>query len=312
MAFVAPPGYQPLYNPTIPYVGPISGGLRAGMSIYIQGKIQHHINRFHVNLQCGEFDGCDIAFHFNPRFDLWDKVIFNTFQNGAWEGEEKVKKMPFRKGEHFELVIVVNSEGYQVKVNGKEFHLFQHRMPLDRVCAIEIGGDVSIDTINLIGGMQGMGGGNMGYPGGNLPVMGLQPIFNPVIPYSDMIPGGMVSKRTIIIRGMVPYQADRFWINFLVGGSRNIAFHINPRIREGLVVRNCQIDGSWGDEETDLNFNPFQEGQYFEISIRCSEEKFKVYANGQHMCNFHHRLRPYNQINMLEVGGDVQLSYIHY
>ncbi|KAK2848360.1 hypothetical protein Q7C36_010042 [Tachysurus vachellii] len=354
MAFVAPPGYQPLYNPTIPYVGPISGGLRAGMSIYIQGKIQHHINRFHVNLQCGEFDGCDIAFHFNPRFDLWDKVIFNTFQNGAWEGEEKVREMPFSKGEHFELVIVVNSEGYQVNVNGREFYLFQHRMPLDRVCAIEIGGDVSIDTINLIGGMQGMGGGfqggmgggigggypgggaggfypgggmggsypgggmggmgggNMGYPGGNLPVMGLQPIFNPDIPYSNMIPGGMVPKRTIIIRGMVPYQADRFWINFLVGGSRNIAFHLNPRIREGVVVRNCQIDGSWGNEEVDINFNPFQEGQYFEISIRCSEEKFKVYANGQHMCNFHHRLRPYNQIDMLEVGGDVQLSYIHY
>lgn len=39
----------------------------------------------------------------------------------------------------------------QVNVNGREFHLFQHRMPLDRVCAIEIGGDVSIDTINLIG-----------------------------------------------------------------------------------------------------------------------------------------------------------------
>lgn len=77
-------------------------------------SLLHYHNRFHLNLQCGEFDGCDIAFHFNPRFDLWDKVIFNTFQNGAWEGEEKVREMPFRKGEHFELVIVVNSEGYQV------------------------------------------------------------------------------------------------------------------------------------------------------------------------------------------------------
>ncbi|KAL6478733.1 hypothetical protein MHYP_G00121660 [Metynnis hypsauchen] len=151
MAFLAPPGYQPIYNPSIPYVGPITGGLRAGMSVYIQGKIHHHINRFHVNLQCGEFDGCDIAFHLNPRFDLWDKVIFNTFQNGTWEGEEKVKHMPFHKGEHFELIIIVNTEGYQVTVNGKDFYLFQHRMPLERVRALEIGGDVSIDTINIIG-----------------------------------------------------------------------------------------------------------------------------------------------------------------
>lgn len=32
--------------------------------------------------------------------------------------------------------------------------------------------------------------------------------FQPV-PYSNMIPGGMFPKRTIIIRGMVPYGADR-------------------------------------------------------------------------------------------------------
>uniref|UniRef100_A0A3B1KFJ3 Galectin n=1 Tax=Astyanax mexicanus TaxID=7994 RepID=A0A3B1KFJ3_ASTMX len=167
MAFVAPPGYQPIYNPDIPYVGPIGGGLRAGMSIYIQGKIHHHINRFQVNLQCAEFDGCDVAFHLNPRFDLWDKVIFNTFQNGSWEGEEKVKHMPFRKGEHFELIIVVNSEGYQINVNGKDFYLFQHRMPLERVCFLQIGGDVAIDTINILGGMQGgMGGMGGGFPGG--------------------------------------------------------------------------------------------------------------------------------------------------
>ncbi|XP_060779257.1 galectin-4-like isoform X2 [Neoarius graeffei] len=360
MAFLAPPGYQPIYNPTIPYVGPIYGGLRAGMTLYIQGKIEHHISRFHVNLQCGDIDGCDIALHINPRFDLWDKVVFNTFQNGVWEGEEKVRHMPFRKGHHFELVIVVNSEGYQVNVNGQELYLFQHRMPLERVCALEIGGDVSIDNINIIGGGcpggvvsggypaggmcgtmggypeggmrgnmggypeggmcgnmggypgPGFGGGSMGYSGGNLPVMGLQPIFNPGIPYSDMIPGGMVPRRTIIIRGMVPFGADRFCINFIAGASSNIAFHLNPRISEGMVIRNSQIDGCWGEEEIDLNFNPFQEGQYFEISIRCGEEKFKVFVNGQHMCNFYHRFQPYNQIDMLEVKGDVQLSYIHF
>uniref|UniRef100_A0A4W4FJD8 Galectin n=1 Tax=Electrophorus electricus TaxID=8005 RepID=A0A4W4FJD8_ELEEL len=238
MEFIAPRGYQSIYNPSIPYVGPINGGLRAGMSIYIQGMMHHHISRFHVNLQCGEFDGCDIAFHFNPRIQFWDKVIFNTFQNGTWEGEEKVHEMPFHKGRHFEMVVVVNSEGYQVNVNGRDFYLFQHRMPVERVCALEIGGDVVIDTINIIGG------GSMAYPGGNLPVSD--------IPYSDMIPGGMTFKRTIIIRGMVPYGADRFGINFMVGASQDIAFHINPRIQEGLVIRNSLINGIWGEEESGI------------------------------------------------------------
>ncbi|XP_066561802.1 galectin-4-like [Amia ocellicauda] len=52
-------------------------------------------------------------------------------------------------------------------------------------------------------------GGGMGYQGGNLPMMGGAPIYNPQIPYCDVIPGGMMAKRTIIIRGMVPYGANR-------------------------------------------------------------------------------------------------------
>ncbi|KAL2095732.1 hypothetical protein ACEWY4_007880 [Coilia grayii] len=355
--FTAPPGYQPIYNPAIPYTGPIYGGLRAGMSLYIQGAIPHHISRFEVDLQCGEFEGCDIAFHFNPRFDGWDKVVFNTFQNGEWEGQEKIHEMPFSKGETFEMVIAVNSDGYQVNVNGREFYMYRHRMPVDRVCALRIAGDVTVQTINIIGGMQGgmgggypggmgggypgggagMGGGYPGdgsgggypgygpggcypgggmgggdYPGGNLPVMGLQPIYNPPIPYSDMIPGGMSPKRTIIIRGMLPYGANRFSVNFMVGRSRDVAFHMNPRLQDGDIVRNSCIGGSWGQEEREFSFNPFQEGQYFDISIRCGNQRFKVFVNGQHLFNFSHRFQPFTQIDMLEIDGDVQLSYIHF
>ncbi|XP_062409056.1 galectin-4-like [Sardina pilchardus] len=334
--FQAPPGYQPVYGPSIPYTGPIYGGLRAGMSLYIQGSIPDHMERFNVNLQCGEFEGCDIAFHFNPRFDGWDKVVFNTFQNGDWEEQEKIHEMPFTKGEAFEMVIMVTSEGYQVNVNGKQFYMYQHRMPLDRVSALSIAGEVIIQTINIIGGMQGggggmggmpggmggmgqggypgggMGGGGMGYPGGNLPVMGMEPIYNPPLPYSNMIPGGMSSKRTIIIRGMLPYGANRFHVNFMVGYSRDVAFHLNVRLDEGLVVRNSQIGGSWGQEERELSFNPFQEGQYFDMSIRCGNQKFKVFVNGQHMCSFFHRVQPFTQIDVLEIAGETQISYIHF
>ncbi|XP_031429551.1 galectin-4 [Clupea harengus] len=306
--FTAPPGYQPIYGPSVPYTGPIYGGLRAGMSLYIQGAIPHHITRFEVDLQCGEFEGCDIAFHFNPRFDGWDKVVFNTFQNGEWEEQEKIHQMPFSKGEAFEMVIAVTSEGYQVNVNGSEFYMYPHRMPLDRVSALHIAGDVTVQSINIIGG--GYPGG--GYPGGNLPIMGLQPIYNPPMPYSGMVPGGMSPKRTIIIKGMLPYGANRLAINFMVACSRDVAFHLNVRLQEGIVVRNSQIGGDWGQEERELSFNPFQEGQYFDISIRCGNQRFKVFVNGQHMCNFFHRVQPFTQIDLLEIEGDAQLSYIHF
>uniref|UniRef100_A0AAZ3NYV5 Galectin n=1 Tax=Oncorhynchus tshawytscha TaxID=74940 RepID=A0AAZ3NYV5_ONCTS len=350
--FVAPPGYQPVYNPSIPYVGPIYGGLRSGMSVYIQGVIPHEITRFNINLQCGEFEGGDIGFHFNPRFDGWDKVVFNSCQEGQWGSEEKTHHMPFSKGDAFEMVIIINQEGYQVTVNGRDFHMFKHRIPVERVNALQIGGDVSIQTINVIGGgggmgggypTGGMGGGNMAggypaggypggqmggggypqgggypgdmggcYPGGNLPVMCGQPIYNPPVPYSSMIPGGMSPKKTIVIRGMVPLGANSFSINFIVGGSRDIAFHMNPRLQERVVVRNSMIGGSWGMEEREISINPFREGQYFDMSIRCGNQRFKVFVNGQHMCDFFHRFQNYNQIDMVELEGDVQISYVHF
>ncbi|XP_061637030.1 galectin-6-like isoform X4 [Phyllopteryx taeniolatus] len=361
MSFLAPPGYQPVYGPTIPYLGPIYGGLREGASIYFQGSVPDNITRFFVNLLCGPSESSDIALHFNPRFDGWDKVVFNSRQNNTWDAEEKIRDMPFSKGEAFEMVAVCSAQGYQFKINGKDFHTFKHRLPLARVCGMQIGGDVSIQTINVIGQQQGgypggsmgqqggypggsMGqqqgdgtggrpgcgggypgdcggggypggmGGSMGggFPGSSLPSMGGQPIYNPPIPYSGVIPGGMFPKRTVIIRGTVPYQASRFSINFLASRSGDIAFHINPRARDGVVVRNSMIGGRWGQEERQLGASPFQEGQYFDLSIRCGSDRFKVFIDGQPLFDFTHRTCAVNDIDKLEVAGDVQISYIHF
>ncbi|CAB1450412.1 unnamed protein product [Pleuronectes platessa] len=349
MTFVAPPGYQPVYGPRIPYLGPIYGGLRDGTSIYLQGSIPEDITRFFINLLCGESESSDVALHFNPRFDGWDKVVFNTCQNGGWESEEKVRDMPFSKGENFEMVIMITSQGYQFKINGRDFHMFEHRIPLQRVQAMQIGGDVCIQTINVIGGgngggmeeaweeWEGMGGGGGGmgggypggdmgggypggmgggmgggYPGSNLPSMGGQPVYNPPVPYSSMIQGGMFPKRTVIVRGMVPYGGDRISINFVVSRSRDIVFHMNPRVREGVVVRNSMIGGCWGQEDRELAMSPFMEGQYFDMSIRCGNQRFKVFVNGQHLFDFFHRFQSFNEIDMLEIEGDVQISYIHF
>ncbi|KAM6987587.1 galectin-4-like isoform 2-T2 [Tautogolabrus adspersus] len=321
--FVAPPGYQPVYSPSIPYLGPVYGGLREGSSIYIQGSVPENITRFFVNLLCGQSESSDVTLHFNPRFDGWDKVVFNSRQDGSWKSEEKIRDMPFSKGKGFEMVVMVTSKGYQIKVNGKDFHTFQHRLPVERVCGIHIAGDVSIQTINVIGGGMGggmgcghpagIGGGNGGgFPGSNLPGMGGQPVYNPPVPYSNKIPGGMSPKRTIIIRGMVPNGANRMSINFMVSRSRDIAFHMNPRVREGMVVRNSKIGGNWGQEDRELSLNPFMEGQYFDMSIRCGNQRFKVFVNGQHLFDFFHRLQSFSEIDMLEIEGDVQISYIHF
>ena len=63
-----------------------------------------------------------------------------------------------------------------------------------------------------------------------------------------------------------PISHGRLAINFMVACSRDVAFHLNVRLQEGIVVRNSQIGGDWGQEERELSFNPFQEGQYFDVS----------------------------------------------
>uniref|UniRef100_A0A3P9PNM5 Galectin n=1 Tax=Poecilia reticulata TaxID=8081 RepID=A0A3P9PNM5_POERE len=62
-------------------------------------------------------DSSDVALHFNPRFDGWDKVVFNSRKDGSWMSEEKIRRMPFSKGEAFELVIMITSKGFQVNNN---------------------------------------------------------------------------------------------------------------------------------------------------------------------------------------------------
>ncbi|KAK2088381.1 Galectin-4 [Saguinus oedipus] len=195
MAFVPAPGYQPTYNPTLPYCKPIPGGLSVGMSVYIQGVASDHMKRasavvwarepwdraggrglpgggppapgggtrgtspscparFSVNFLVGQDPGSDIAFHFNPRFDGLDKVVFNTLQGGKWGSEEKKRSMPFKKGTAFELVIMVLAEHYKVVVNGNPFYEYGHRLPLQMVTHLQVDGDLQLQSINFIGGQQ--------------------------------------------------------------------------------------------------------------------------------------------------------------
>ncbi|XP_021062774.1 galectin-4 isoform X1 [Mus pahari] len=320
MAYVPAPGYQPSYNPTLPYKSPIPGGLSVGMSVYIQGTAKENMRRFHVNFAVGQDEGADIAFHFNPRFDGWDKVVFNTMQSGQWGKEEKKKSMPFHKGKHFELVFMVMPEHYKVVVNGSSFYEYGHRLPVQMVTHLQVDGDLELQSINFLGGQPAAAPypGAMtipAYPSPNppqmntLPVMTGPPVFNPHVPYVGALQGGLTVRRTIIIKGYILPTARNFVINFKVGSTGDIAFHINPRIGES-VVRNSYMNGSWGAEERKVAYNPFGPGQFFDLSIRCGMDRFKVFANGQHLFDFSHRFQAFQRVDTLEITGDITLSYV--
>ena len=46
------------------------------------------------------------------------------------------------------------------------------------------------------------------------------------------------------------------------------------------------------------------------MRFTCDNISFKVAVNGQHLLNYNHRLKDLPAINVLEVGGDIQLTHV--
>ncbi|XP_025871999.1 galectin-9 isoform X1 [Vulpes vulpes] len=148
-----------------------------------------------------------------------------------------------------------------------------------------------------------------------------QPFPNPIIPpmayptptypmpFFTSIPGGLYPSKSIIVSGTILPGAKRFHINLRSGND--IAFHLNPRFNENTVVRNTQINNSWGSEERSLPRKmPFVQGQSFSVWIMCEGHCFKVAVDGQHLFEYYHRLKNLPAINNMEVAGDVQLTHV--
>lgn len=134
--------------------------------------------RFAVNFKTGPSDKDNIAFQFNPQ--IKGKVLMNSFRDGKWGTEEHATFNPFKTGEAFQIFIVAKPEGYLVcdiyhkgritplreirtclytnpftlfnklYINGMEYYLFKQRIPLDKVSAVNIAGDIDLNILGFI------------------------------------------------------------------------------------------------------------------------------------------------------------------
>ncbi|XP_078535831.1 galectin-9-like isoform X3 [Lissotriton helveticus] len=292
--------HNQFYRPSVPFTQGISGSLSDGTVLVISGTVSHHGDTFSVNLQC---DHCapseNIALHFNPRFSEGGVVVCNTKERNQWGKEERKHEMPFHKGHRFEIRILVNHHCYMVSVNGKHFVEYKHRIPLHRVNAVHITGHVELENVSF----QGPGGFPPSFPPSTCPPGGS---FNPV-PYHSHLNGGCYPSKVITISGTIPHHAKRFTVNLKFHGG--IAFHLNPRFDENAIVRNSYLNNNWGSEERG-GAMPFCKGQGFMIVISCEHHCFSVTVNGQHLFNYNHRVPHFQQIDQLEVDGDVVLQYV--
>ncbi|XP_015277417.1 PREDICTED: galectin-9 isoform X2 [Gekko japonicus] len=292
--------------------------------VTVTGRVLHHCTRFHVNFQCGsaQVPQPDIAFHFNPRFDQGDCMVWNSFERGSWQHEERQSSMPFRKGQPFNIRFLVKSSSYMVAVNGKHYLEFMHRIPISRVNTIAVSGDLEVASISFQGPStpdiwtaQAAAMTNAAFPLGmcyNSATFPPGPYLQPQIysvPYQASLFGGLFPSKSIMVSGTVPPGAIRFHINLKVGPDT--AFHLNPRFSEQVIVRNSQFGGCWGPEERHLPGGmPLHPGQAFTIWILCEQACFRVAVNGQHQFDYNHRAADLRKVDRLEIEGDVSLSAV--
>jgi len=91
--------------------------LHTGSRIFVRGFIPPGANRFELNLLQGYNDGDDIAFHFNPRFDV-RQIVKNHRRNGQWGHEENQPfptHMPLMPGTQIDLQIACLPDKYTVR-----------------------------------------------------------------------------------------------------------------------------------------------------------------------------------------------------
>uniref|UniRef100_A0A671NK01 Galectin n=1 Tax=Sinocyclocheilus anshuiensis TaxID=1608454 RepID=A0A671NK01_9TELE len=279
---------------------PIPGGLLEGMSITVCGRVFPDANRFHVDLQ----NAADVALHFNPRYNSGGYIVHNSRLNGVWGNEENKAPTPFPRGHLFTLQILITLSSYKISANGKPFSEFKHRMPLTHVDKICMAGMVrpsliAFQYLEYVPLCEVDKGSLYG------PTLDPSILSEGKVPYKSIIDGGLRSGKVIIIEGVINPDGMEIFLRHKTG----IAFYYSPRFDENVVVCNSYEDGTWGDEEI-YELMPIEIGQPLQVTIFCSHQGYEVFVNGEQTHTYSHRYTNLEEIDVLDIRGDVQLSFV--
>ncbi|KAM3852427.1 galectin-4-like isoform 2-T2 [Vipera latastei] len=272
---------------TLPYHHSVPGGLHTGMSIYVQGTVPKCVKRFCVYFACCRHEGADVTFHFSPQFDI-DKTVLNTFWDGKW-GKEEHHKMPFRKGEKFEIIFIVNNTGYQILVNRKLYCTFGHRMPPQNMREIRVDGDLELQSLHVIGEAK---------------------MENLILPYHQPVPGGLHPGMSVHVEGTVPKHSKSFPVWFRVNLActytelNNIPLHFIPTFVYNHIGLNTLHGSRWGWEEKHKMV--LREREHFEVIFIVDKDQYQVLVNRKPFCTYRHRIPP-QRVQDINVDGNLQL-----
>uniref|UniRef100_A0A3Q1HK14 Galectin n=1 Tax=Anabas testudineus TaxID=64144 RepID=A0A3Q1HK14_ANATE len=289
--------WQPRGSFVIPFAGTILGGLLPGEMVLIQGSVPPNADRFQVDFTCGSSvkPRADVAFHFNPRFGRSPCIVCNTLQKERWGREEILYQMPFTVGAAFEIIFLVLKDAFKVAVNGAHVLEYKHRLELEQVDTLLIGGKVKVQAVGIL-------------PASSVSVCVSLHTDSNSVPYRGELLKGLSVGQSITIKGATNQHAQSVCVNLRVSDSTDIALHLNPRLKKQVFVRNSFLSDCWGAEETKVDSFPFAAGQYFEMIILCDSQQFRVAVNGLHQVDYKHRVQDLSRITQLEVLGDLTLQ----
>ncbi|XP_050957087.1 32 kDa beta-galactoside-binding lectin-like [Labeo rohita] len=127
-----------------------------------------------------------------------------------------------------------------------------------------------------------------------------------MVPYKSIIHGGLQSGRVIIIQGVISHSAKRIELN--LHHKTGIAFYYSPRFDENEVVCKIYENGEWCNKKHFKDM-PFELGKHFLVIISCTQNHYEVFVNGKQAHTYKHHTK-LEDIDVLEISGDVQLSFV--
>lgn len=177
--------------------------------------------------------------HMSFRMDE-NSVIRNSY-DGAWGREERdenrnhgAEMNPMRRGENFQIYILVGDLGFNVAVNGDAFCTFEHRMACNDLKALTI--YFNVEAITGIDHRR------------------VFPQPHPVIQCNDDTVAfshdfpDLPRPGDVVVISAVPVgnPMGRFEVQFNQGcNTDKEALHISTRFDENCVVRNDRDDEGW-------------------------------------------------------------------
>uniref|UniRef100_A0A8C9V829 Galectin n=1 Tax=Scleropages formosus TaxID=113540 RepID=A0A8C9V829_SCLFO len=321
----------------------IQGGLQEGKSITVKGRVLLGAKSFYVNLQCGDGPEANVALHFSARFDkLPGYVVLNSYHQNTWSKECKYES-PIPRGSTFALEIMVNRDSYLTSVNGIFFLEYLHQLPPSSVNTIWVDGGIELESVEFpntsvsppVRLQTGKSEKTQIFLRNACPVhrvrdskshqtktkgppyssrtRGPDPLLLKtdwlcfpcqVTPYKLIMQGGMYHGRSITVQGVVNLSAKTFFIELRY--KNGVAFQLSPDFDKSRVVCSSQ---KWRSEER-LQGLPFCKGRPFTVNILCEVTCYRISINGIQTITFKHRYSMLNEIDILEIGGDVSLTSV--